>query len=54
MATVHKCDVCKKAIGPNEGADVSVSAPYARFEFCDKHAAPILKALKNYKLIRPA
>ena len=51
MATVHKCDVCKKVIARNEGADVSASDPCARFEFCEKHAAPIVKALKTYKLI---
>ncbi len=50
MATVHKCDVCKKVIPRDEGVDVSVSEPYAHFEFCEKHAVPILKALKNYKL----
>ncbi|MBI4088457.1 hypothetical protein HY418_03730 [Candidatus Kaiserbacteria bacterium] len=48
MATVHKCDVCKK---PISGAPLVVSRSFSdRFEFCNKCAAPILKALKKYKL----
>jgi hypothetical protein len=49
MATVHTCDVCKK---PIDGARVvvDVSGAFDRFELCKKHGAPILAALKKYKL----
>jgi len=48
MATVHKCDVCKK---PTSDTPFVVSRLFAlRFELCDTHAAPILKVLKKYKL----
>jgi len=49
MATVHKCDVCKKPIaGPS--VDVQRFSPYLHFEFCMKCASPILTVLKKYKL----
>ena len=50
MAIIHKCDACKK---PISGDRTSVDTPtaYNRFEFCKKHGAPILKVLKQYKLI---
>ena len=48
MATVHKCDVCKKRVSDTP---VVVSRLLEhRFELCDTHAAPILKVLKKYKL----
>ena len=49
MATVHKCDVCKKPIS-GERVMVDASGAFDRFEFCKKHGAPILSILKKYKL----
>ena len=50
MAVIHKCDVCKKPIS-GERTSVDTPTAYNRFEFCKKHGAPILKVLKQYKLI---
>jgi hypothetical protein len=49
MATVHKCDVCKKAI-PHDHITVGRSGIFDTVAFCKTHAAPILKVLKKYKL----
>jgi hypothetical protein len=50
MAIVHKFDVCKKPIDATR-VTVVTSAPFSSFEFCKMHGAPILAALKKYKLV---
>jgi len=50
MVVIHKCDVCKKPIS-GERTSVDTPTAYNRFEFRKKHGAPILKVLKQYKLI---
>ena len=49
MATIHKCDACKKSIA-GDRTTVDTPTPFSRFEFCTKCAAPILTVLKKYKL----
>lgn len=50
MATIHKCDVCKKILTV-EYVSVATKHLFSRYEFCEKCAAPILAILKKYKLV---
>jgi hypothetical protein len=47
--TIHKCDVCRRELG-YFGKRLTVYVDHKNYEFCDKHAAPFLRALKDYKL----
>lgn len=50
---ITKCDICKKVMKNREGVKIyPQSEIFASFEICAKCGEPVMKFLKNNKLIK--
>ncbi|MBU2264816.1 hypothetical protein KJ784_01355 [Patescibacteria group bacterium] len=50
---IKKCDICKKVMKDREGIKIyPQSEIFASFEICDKCGVPVMRFLKNKKLIK--
>ncbi len=49
---VHKCDICKSEIDSEKIITLNQRHPYNQFSFCEDCSKPLIKFLKEHKLIK--